>query len=163
VLQDNGFEISFSQPDPHAGEYDTAAFSYRVAWLPDTAEAQLLSGQETILDSRKASSYTPVVVPLIPEGEKYYDIGESVPLLWQGEDKDGDALVYGVLIGHKYGNWSPLTIDSPEQFFDLDTTRLAPGAYWLKVTATDGFYSTETVWKSPIHLRYPVYLPFMKR
>jgi hypothetical protein len=62
----------------------------------------------------------------------------QIQILWQGEDPDGDKLLYSLYFrGEGEKEWKLLRATIVENSFLLDGDVLADGKYWFRVTASD--------------------------
>lgn len=100
--------------------------------------AILQNGRE--LAARAASRNAPEVKILFPNGGEQLD-GETVDVLWQGSDADGDVIAYSLLYSNDRGaSWGAIAIDLSEPRATVDLKRLPGGSGALfRVVATDGF------------------------
>jgi hypothetical protein len=64
--------------------------------------------------------------------------GQQLVISWQGEDPDGDRLVYSLHFrGEGEREWKPIKINPAETAVTLDGDSLADGRYFFRVTASD--------------------------
>lgn len=122
---DGGDEI-ISEVVPHA------AGTKRVAILQDGRE----------IAARAASRNAPQVKILFPNGGEHLE-GETVDVLWQGSDADGDEIAYSLLYSNDRGaSWGSIAINLSEPRATVELKRLPGGAGALfRVVATDGFHT----------------------
>jgi hypothetical protein len=64
--------------------------------------------------------------------------GQQLVISWQGEDPDGDRLVYSLHFrGEGEREWKPIKINPADTAVTLDGDSLADGRYFFRVTASD--------------------------
>jgi hypothetical protein len=89
----------------------------------------------TVTDTGEAgaSSATGTPTQIVPRAS-----GQQLLISWQGEDPDGDRLLYGLYFrGEGEREWKAIKTGLAESTMTLDGDSLADGKYYFRVTASD--------------------------
>ncbi len=69
--------------------------------------------------------------------------GQQISVVWQGEDPDGDKLIYSLYFrGEDESQWKSLRSNTPDSSFSMDSDALADGRYYFRVVASDRLSNT---------------------
>lgn len=150
--------VSFGMPDSPATEGATTTMSYFSVSLPHLSDVQaiVLSHGDRRLARRSVSASEPEVRMLGPAPGATVD--GDVLLDWEGEDADGDSLLYSVLYSPTGAHpWRAAAALYSESAITLDATQLEPGPDpTLRVVATDGFHEGEATVRIALETPFPV-------
>jgi len=154
VLSKSGFDISFYQSDPNGGPTDEMGFVYRIEWREGVKRIELQDKSGKVLASRDVSENKPEVKVIYPNGGEVFTQGKIIKIKWQASDKDGDALTYSLSLSKDNGKtWLPVDIDIKNNEYEINSLRLRPGDYLVKVRATDGVNTGEDVSDGTFEIR----------
>ncbi|MEO0248855.1 MAG: hypothetical protein ABIN58_04800, partial [candidate division WOR-3 bacterium] len=146
VVGKAGFDASFYLMAPEGRkELERASFVYRMEWKEGVASIRLEDGRGRVLANRQVSLNSPEVKMLYPNGGETFALGETIKAKWEGSDKDNDPLTYSLAISSDGKAWLPIGIDIRGNEYDLDTSWLEEGKYFLRVRATDGVNAAEDI------------------
>ncbi len=118
-------------------------YSEIVTDLNRTRLLKIVQQDQTIWQSSPSANAPTVSFNPIAGGEMLKGI---IPVSWDAQDKDGDALTYSLLYSPDSGeSWLPLATGLITNAFNVNTDRL-PGCErcLLRVIASDGWHSTAT-------------------
>ena len=144
TLGQTGFDLASPEIADGGGTLDTIRFSRLIPDVPGTKTIVLKKGSQ-ILAQRTATSSTPTVKVLSPNGGERYLPGDTVKVTWQSADADGDPLTHAVMLSRDAGKtWVTLALDQTgnEFSFTVDATDATKDAR-VKVIVTDGFNGAE--------------------
>lgn len=152
ILAEYPFKASFKyalENDFHKAieiiETDVVPFHINVPHVEGTAFISLKDPNGTVLGSIAVSPNSPEVAMLYPKGGEIIPIGSEVKTCWQGQDQDGDDLIYLLAYSDNGGSdWIPITSDLKATCHTWTTKGLPQGnQYIVRVIATDGVNTAE--------------------
>jgi len=96
---------------------------------------------EKLLAERIVSTNAPSVTVNFPQENDTFPQGYTINVSWDAVDRDGGVLYPAVLLSNDGTRWSPASpgfdMDDKDNY-DLDTSFLEQGSYFLKVIVSDG-------------------------
>jgi flagellar basal body-associated protein FliL len=83
---------------------------------------------------------------------------------WDCDDPDGDDVLLSFYYSSDKASWEPISENKPNDNNGLvwDTNNIADGLYHLKITATDGELTTETIVENIMILNYVNFAPTLE-
>ncbi len=101
-----------------------------------------ISKNKKVVVSMSPSSTAPEVTVTFPNGSEVLSGKQTI--IWQGQDADGDSLLYDLLYSTDGGQqWLPLATRLAETSYTVDTAQIPPGdSLKIRVVANDGFHTT---------------------
>lgn len=119
-------------------ERSVVSISQKIPWQPGIKEVVLV-GPSGPLDRKIFSDHKPDVVFTNPiGGTKISPTGKNFFVRWQGQDSDGDRLLYSLLYSADNGkHWRMAAYEIPETSFEL-VVHGHPKRIRLRIVATDG-------------------------
>ena len=94
---------------------------------------------DVVVLSKVISPNPPTVDILFPNGGETFIIGEDITIEWEGNDLDGDTLLYSVTYSLNGEDWVPIDWGLTEGELIWNTSGFAPSnEYKIKVVANDG-------------------------
>jgi len=137
-------------------------FLLTIPYVDNTARI-LIRHNGVEIGQRTLSANAPVVsITGLTGGERYMT---SVPIRWTASDSDQDALSYAVLASADNGlTWDTLVMDLSQPSYDWNVQGVPAGsAYRIKVIATDGFNTGESISAGTFSISQPLFIPLIRR
>lgn len=114
-------------------------------WINGTQAIEFRDSNGKVLARQQVSPNSPSVRLVSPAGGENWLAGSLLPITWDASDADGDPLTFSLAVSQDKTNWMPLVSDLGQNQYDLDSGRLQPGSYYLKIIATDGVNTAQAV------------------
>jgi len=136
VLYSTFFDIKFGEPG------DVPIFALKMPSMPGMARIVVEREGELLAEAVRSGNHPTINMVRQPEGHM-----DETTLSWRAEDLDGDSLRYELSYQCDGGAfWHPIDTLTEGTQYVLDTTWLPGGESCLvRVTASDGFNTTETI------------------
>ncbi len=157
ILDQRSFDVSYSVEGrtlPQVG------FVATIPAIPGTAKI-VVKYYDTPRAEKVFSANAPAVTVLSPNGGER--LSGPAAIRWSGNDADGDALTYALLISSDNGaTWDPIAGDLTATSYTWDFSQLPAGAqYRIKVIATDGINTGYDLSNAPFTIKAQTYLPLI--
>ncbi len=131
--------------EPDFTTFDPYPVNLKIPFTEVASSIQIQKGNLVLFERTIGPAY-PTVEVLSPNGGYFED--PNIPVQWVSDDADGDLLSHDVYASSDNGiTWFPaalgvVSMDS----IPMDTSHAPGGNLWrVKVTATDGFHTTEAI------------------
>ena len=145
------FDLSFIAAETGAA-LDSEAFSFQVAFPPQTTQIDLLSQGKTIA-SATVSRNAPVIAFVSPKSGDQWN-GGTQSIQWNASDADGDSLTYILLYSTDGGvTYVPIDMDLTATQYMLDPSKIMGGSQvYFRVMASDGI-NTAAASVGPVNVK----------
>jgi alpha-tubulin suppressor-like RCC1 family protein len=163
ILFEQSFDISFELDMGNANiTIDETPFVIRIPNVQNVTKIQIMK-ETSQLAEKVVSPNAPAVNVISPNGGESYS--DKIHIHWSGNDLDGDSLTYSVLISADNGmNWEPVVGNLSITNMEIQVQNFSTGSqYLVKITATDGFNTSNDVSDKVFTIQKGIFLPLVTR